>query len=62
MRTRSESGSTIASKHCAAVLEVMPPIAEFPTLTYREQVAIQMHSSRIHVWRKAAAAALKNGR
>lgn len=30
MRTRSDSGLTIASKHCAAVLDVMPPIAEFP--------------------------------
>lgn len=30
IKTRSDDGLTIASKHCAAVEDVMPPIAEFP--------------------------------
>ena len=37
INTKSEFGLTIASKHCDAVLDVMPPIAELPIWTYRHR-------------------------
>lgn len=37
INTKSEFGLTIASKHCDAVLDVMPPIAELPICTCRHR-------------------------